>query len=330
MGRYATGSYFLRPPPGPWALPTAMARNVLYRMGFLLALASGCGSSADSDLDAGPGSGGGGGGGGSGGDAASPTETKSGNLTISSSRYTVSTTTVEQGYASGTFYRLPPVTGTGTGGGCTTTKTGDCDVQTCTFTSTPTDGGLSITYTDAGPLTISGVLVNDGSMTMSPGPYGYTTVSGAVALFDGGDTVRFVASGNANGAPGFDVSLVAPSMVQVTAPAFVQGKVAASTSSNLAIAWSGSTSGANVTAQVAAGTSGYSVVARCTYAGTTGHGVIPASVIAAVDSVGGYASITVMTESRTTREPDGWNIAVALQSYGLVTSGLAAGTLEIQ
>ena len=202
-------------------------------------------------------------------------------------------------------------------------------MQTCTFGGTTSDGGVSITYTDAGPLTISGVLVNDGTMMLTPGPYGYETVSGAVALFDGGANVRFVAPGNANGAPAFDVQLVAPSAVQVTAPAFVQGKVAASPSHDLAVAWSGS-SAASVTVQLASGTSGTSAIARCTYAGNSGGGTVPAAAISAVQATGGAASILVMSESRTTKNPDGWNIAFSLQSYGIIPSGLAAGTLELQ
>jgi hypothetical protein len=56
---------------------------------------------------------------------------------------------------------------------------------------------------------------------------------------------------------------------------------------------------------------------------------VPAAAISAVRSAGGSASIMVMMESRATRMPDGWNLAFALQTYGLVPSGIAVGTLEI-
>lgn len=265
---------------------------------------------------------GGGGSNGNGDGTTSPTETKAGMFTIASTRYTVSTTQVEQGYAMGTLYRIPPLPSGG--GGCTTAKYGACEVQTCTAGTTTTDGGLAITYTDSGPVKISGVRVNDGTMTLTPGGYGYVTVSGAVALFWGGETVRWVAPGNANGAPGFDVSLVAPTSVQVTAPTFVQGKVTASSTQDLAVAWSGS---ATVMTQLAAGTSGQSAVARCSFTGSSG--VVPAGAIAAVRSVGGSASIMVMMESRATRNPDGWDMSFALQTYGLIPSGIAVGTLEL-
>jgi len=166
-------------------------------------------------------------------------------------------------------------------------------------------------------------------MSLTPGAYGYQTVSGAVALFDGGATVRFVAPGNANGAPAFDVSLVAPSSVSVTAPDFVQGTVAVSASQDLAVAWSGS-SAASVTAQLSAGTSGSSVIARCTFSGSSGSGVVPTAALTAVRNAGSTASILISSESRTTKTPDGWNIAFSLQSYGIVPSGLAAGTLDFQ
>ena len=255
----------------------------------------------------------------------SPTETKAGMFTVSSTRYTVSTTMVEQGYASGTMYRIPPVSSGG--GGCTTATHGACELQTCTTVTTPTDAGLAITYTDAGPVTISGVQVNDGTMTLTPAGYGYATVSGAVALFNGGDTVRWVAPGNASGAPGFDVALVAPTSVQVTAPAFVQGKVTASATQALAVAWSG-TPTTSVTVQLAAGVAGHSVVARCAFTGSSG--VVPATAMTAIRSAGGTPSIMVMMENRATRTPDGWNLSFALQTYGLVASGIAVATLELQ
>jgi len=263
--------------------------------------------------------------GGGDGSGSSNTETKAGLFTIESSRYTVSTTEVEQGYATGMMYRIPPIT-SGGGGSCTNTTKGSCDIQTCTAGMTTTDGGLAITYTDSGPVKISGVQVNDGTMTLTPGGYGYVTVSGGVALFNGGDTVRWLAPGNPSGAPAFDVSLVAPTAVQVTAPTFVQGKVTASATQSLGVAWSGTTNTA-VTVQLAGGTSGQSVLARCTFTGTSG--VVPAEVVSAIRAVGGSASIMVMMESRATRNPDGWNIAFSLQTYGLIPSGVAVGTLEI-
>jgi hypothetical protein len=255
----------------------------------------------------------------------SPTETKAGYFTISSSRYTVSTTMVEQGYATGTMYRIPP-SGSSGGAGCSHASYGACDVQTCDSGTTTTDGGLAITYTDSGPVAISGVQVNNGTMTLTPGGYGYVTVSGAVALFNGGSMVRWVAPGNSNGGPAFDVSLVAPTAVQVTAPAFVQGKVSASATNDLAVTWSGTPTSA-VTAQLTAGAAGHSVVARCTFNGTSG--VVPAAAVSAVSSAGGTASIMIVMENRATKMPDGWNLDFALQTYGLISSGIAVGTLEL-
>lgn len=275
------------------------------------------GPGLDGDPDGGANNGGGDG-------TSSPTETKAGFFTITSSRYTISTTMVEQGYASGTMYRIPPATSGG--GGCSSTSYGACNVQTCDSGTTTTDGGLAITYTDSGPVEISGVDVNDGTMTLTPGGYGYVTVSGAVALFNGGATVRWVAPGSSNGGPAFDVSLVAPTAVQINAPAFVQGNVSASATQDLAVTWSGSPTSA-VTAQLAAGASGHSVVARCTFNGSSG--VVPAAAMSAIGSAGGSASIMIMMESRATEMPDGWNLEFALQTYGLIPSGIAVGTLEL-
>src|SRR5262245_26459877 len=103
---------------------------------MFVALVSACGGSgSETDPDGGGNNGGGDG-------TSSPTETKAGYFTISSSRYTVSNTMVEQGYASGTMYRIPPHSSGG--GGCSTATYGACDVQTCDSVTTTTDGGLAI------------------------------------------------------------------------------------------------------------------------------------------------------------------------------------------
>ena len=293
------------------------------RISCLVVLVAACGGPGGSnDPDGGHGSGDGKGSG------SGNTETKTGIVTIESTRYTVSTTPVEQGYATGTFYRIPPVMTGGTNP-CNTSTFGACEVQTCMTQTTTTDGGVTITYTDSGLMKISGVQVNDGTMTLTPGQYGYETVSGAVALFNGGDNIRFVAPGNPSGAPGFDVSLVAPTSVQVTAPAFVQGKVSASSTQDLNVSWTGSaTSGISV--QLAGGTSGASAIARCSYMGSAGHGVVPAGALSAIRAVGGNSSIIVSAENKTTKEPDGWKISFSLLTYGLISSGVAVGTLELQ
>ncbi len=216
----------------------------------------------------------------------------------------------------------------GGGGSCNTTTDGACEVQTCT-SGTPTDGGVSVTYTDAGPVTVSGVQVNDGTMTLTPGAYGYQTVSGAVALFNAGDSVRLVAPGNPQGAPAFDVSLVAPSSVNVTAPVFNQGMVTAAAAHDLAVHWTGSST-ADVKVQLAGGSGGTSVLARCAFAGNAGSGTVPAAALAAVAAAGGYASIVITSESDATRTPDGWNLAFALSTNAIQPMGLASGTLQIQ
>jgi len=61
---------------------------------------------------------------------------------------------------------------------------------------------------------------------------------------------------------------------------------------------------------------------------TCPSGTVPAAAVGAVYNVGGNASIMVMSESRTTKTPDGWTITFSLQSYGVIDSGLAVGTLD--
>ena len=86
----------------------------------------------------------------------------------------------------------------------------------------------------------------------------------------------------------------------------------ASAGQDLAVAWTGS-SADNVTVQLTSGTTASSAVARCAFAGNAGAGTVPAGAISAVVGVGGNTSIIVMSESRMTIQPDGWNIAFSKQ-----------------
>lgn len=265
-----------------------------------------------------------------------PKETKVGTITITSTAYKVGTTPVEMGSAWGSFYRIPPqAPGGPSTSSCTTNTTGACTVNACTFgSSAPADGGApAIAYTHAGVAKVTGVLVNDGSMTLTPGGYGYQTVSGSVAFFKGGESVGVSAPGNPNGAPAFDVKLTAPSSIVVTAPVFdAQSRVSVGAGKNLAVGWQNA-AGGEVAVQISSGTSAKSAIARCAFPAGAGQGVVPSSVLAAVGAVGGQTSITVSAESRAVKNPDGWDITVTLQAYGIragASGGIASGLLQIQ
>lgn len=249
-----------------------------------------------------------------------------------STSYKIGTTPVEMGSAFGTFYRLPPPTGT-TKAACTTTTTGACTVNACTFGSSSPDGGTtSIDYTNAGVATVSGVLVNDGSMTLTPGGYGYQTVSGSVAFFKGGESVKISAPGNPSGAPAFASSLKAPASMTVTSPVFdAQAKVIVSSGASLPVAWQSASAG-EVVVQIVSGTSAKSATARCAFPASAGSGSVPASVLTSVYGIGAQTSVTVSAESRDVQKPDGWEITVSLQAYGIksgTNGGIASGILQL-
>ena len=262
-----------------------------------------------------------------------PKETKVGTITIVSNKYLIGTTSVELGTASGSFYRLPPNAGS-TGTPCSTSTQGACEVTTCTFNGGTTDAGtVPVTYTSAGTATVSGVLVNNGSMTLTPGAYGYQTVSGSVAFFTGGETVRVRAPGLPGGAPAFDLTQTAPSGVTVTSPTFnTQARVVVGSGQALNVAWSGS-SASDVVVQMAAGTTAKSAQARCAFASGSGNGTIPATVLTAMSSVGGSGtSFIVSSTARKVTTVDGWTLTVDLQAYGLkpAGAGLATGLVVVQ
>jgi hypothetical protein len=297
----------------------------------------GSGGAGDGNGEPGSGpSGGSSGASGSSGGSETPTDIKVGTVTVMSTAYSIGDTPVEMGSATGTFYVIPPAPAGAPkpASSCTETVTGPCTVNACTFAAAPADAGApSITYTHAGPVKVSGVLVNDGSMTLTPGGYGYQTVSGNVAFFRGGETVRLSAPGNPEGAPAFDVSLTAPASVRVTSPVFdAQSRVTAAAGQNLNVAWTGG-AGGEVAVQIGAGTQTKSAVARCGFPAASGSGSIAASVLAAVKAVGApNVSFTVSAESRSVKSLEGWNITVALQAYGLrsgPTTAVASGLLDL-
>jgi hypothetical protein len=118
----------------------------------------------------------------------------------------------------------------------------------------------------------------------------------------------------------------------VTAPVFdAQSRVRVGAGKDLAIAWK-KAAGGDVAAQIAAGTTTQSALARCAFPAASGQGVVPASVLATVGAVGGQTSLVVSAESRAVKNVDGWDITVTLQSYGLRTgasAGLATGFLDL-
>jgi hypothetical protein len=263
-------------------------------------------------------------GGSSSGEPEGPTDTRAGNVTVTSTAYAIGATQIEMGSATGSFYRVPPpVPGAPSTGGCQTTTTGACTVTTCTFSGST--GTSAVTYTDAGPIVISGVDVNDGDMTLTPGgAYGYQAVNGNVAFFRGGESIRFSAPGKAGGAPSYDVTLTAPSSPRITAPTFdTQGRVVMTPGQDLAIAWVSANT--DVIAQITAGTGSKSVTARCVFPGSTKQGKVPAAVISSVKSAGAQASFLVTSESKKVETKGGWNTTFSLQSWGVRDGGLASG-----
>ncbi len=262
-----------------------------------------------------------------------PHETKVGTITIVSNKYSIGTTSVELGTATGSFYRLPPIAGS-VGTPCTTATQGACELTTCTFSGATTDAGtVPVIYTSSGTATVSGVLVNDGSMTLTPGAYGYQTVSGNVAFFTGGETVRVRAPGLPSGAPAFDLTQTAPSGVTVTSPTFnAQARVVVGSGQALNVAWAGG-SASDVVVQMAAGTTAKSAQARCAFPSASGHGTVPATILTAVSSVGGSGtSFIVSSTARKVSTVDGWTLTVDLQAYGLkpAGAGLATGLVVVE
>jgi hypothetical protein len=265
------------------------------------------------------------------GGTTAPTETKSGVITITSSSYTAGTTPVETGVAYGAFYRIPPAPAGAAATSCTTTNTGACTLTACTYPPSQTDAGApAVAYTDAGVVTVTGVRVDGGSITIGPGKYGYETVARPNALFKGGESIGVSAPGNPGGGPAFDVTLKAPSAVILTAPVFDASSTArVGAGQALPVAWQKG-GGGDVSVLISAATPERNTFARCAFPAAAGQGSVPASVLDAVAAVGALTGIVVSSEARQELTEDGWGITVSLLASATRSGGggIASGYLE--
>jgi hypothetical protein len=103
---------------------------------------------------------------------------------------------------------------------CSVRRVGECYVEDCRRDSS----NLSLDSTV--PVSAGVVSVEGGATTLTATPERsgyYMPLSGAGALFEGGESLRVSAAGDANGVPAFRAMLTAPGAMQVHALPFVGG-----------------------------------------------------------------------------------------------------------
>lgn len=163
--------------------------------------------------------------------------------------------------------------------GCTVTQAGACAYYACP------NGNVIPPGVSAGTLTISGGSI--GTVTVTPDSSNSYQYQAGGMLFTAGQTLTVSASGATVPAFGQE-SIVAPPLLQLQAPSATGSTYVIPTSSDLAVAWSGGQSGAQVVLEgtVQAG-SGYDYFA-CTWDATPQNALVPQAVLKGLAGQSGY------------------------------------------
>lgn len=243
------------------------------------------------------------------------TPTKSGSVTISGWDYMASSTPIQGGSASASFY--------GKVGGsslCTQQTVGGCTVSQC-GNGTGNDGG-GAAAASAGTIDVSGA---SKPLQLVPNGTTYDSATSQTKLLSGGEQLDVKASGAE--VPAFDLKVTAPTYVTVTTPVFpTSGKLTVDRSKALALAWSGGTIG-NVTAVVGANSASGSVSVLCQFPAATGSASIPAAALGNLPSSPTSASMAVQVTNGTTTVVGGWSLRADVWLIGRSESGGAASAL---
>jgi hypothetical protein len=251
-------------------------------LGVILVLVSACG---------------GGGGGGDDGDdgddggppdASVPPPENTGFVTVSSSRFVSGTTNVNAGSISATFRLASSVV-------CTEQVIGECFLYTCPMNPPPP------THRSAGPITVTGAAL---PATLMPlGDNTYDVVSTATqTMFDGGETLT--ATGTGGDVPAFSVSVTAPTLATLTAPAKPVGPLTIDRGQDFQASWTGG--GAGLVFLYFSAPPGSGISMSCGYPAAGGTATVPASALAMVPA--GTGSFAASSVSNNTTDVDDWRI----------------------
>jgi len=164
--------------------------------------------------------------------------------------------------------------------GCTVTPSGACAYYACP------NGNVTPPGVSAGTLTISGGSI--GTVTVTPDSSNSYQYQASGTLFTAGQMLTVSASGATVPAFGPE-SIVAPPLLQLQAPSATGGTYVVHTASDLAVAWSGGQSGAQIVLEgiVQAG-SGYSYFA-CTWDATAPESaIVPQAMLKGLAGQSGY------------------------------------------
>jgi hypothetical protein len=211
--------------------------------------------------------------------------------------------------------------------GCTQRTVGSCSSTVCRATDAGTpqsqDAGGSFSFDSAGLLTVSG-LVDGGTLQLALGDGGFYTRTETAQLWNAGAMIRVSASGAT--VPAFmSPPLAAPDSITLTAPMCTIGQCGnVVRTMPLALSWSGGTTGdldLNIFA-TGGGTSGSASV-RCTFAASTGTGMVPATLLGDLPAGMGVLSLS---SNRNVN----FSAGAYMMNFTFVSAGSAGGLLTLQ
>lgn len=197
----------------------------------------------------------------------------------------------------------------------TTSKTiGPCLVEKIGSGSSPDETDLS-----AGTIHITG-----GTKSVDLVPTAkktYDPVTGAVALWSGGETLTVAAEGK--DVPAFTTSLVAPSKLTMTAPALPSpsANLSVTRSAPLSATWTGASSG-QVVLYFDAATGSNAFSATCTFKASDGKAEVPAAAFADFPAIDGTFNFYV--KEAAVASPPGWTVRFTVSSAIVGPSGVSA------
>lgn len=258
--------------------PPAM-RTTPFLFAFLLA--AGCGSSS-STTDGGGGDGGGNptdGGGGA--DGALPTTKYVGTVVLTQADAQLAGGQAYKSFSVGASFLQPSGGSGGTGSGTTTTD-GPCTITTAGDAGAAADAG-TLALLPAGTLSVEGGLV---AVSVTPNAQNqYSKSMNGATLWNGGETLTAKATGDAMGAPAFDLAIMAPGKATITAPmlAGLGQPTTIPRSANLSVAWTGGTGTLRAFFFVTGGSTWIS----CSFPASAGSGTVPATALAKLPAGGG-------------------------------------------
>jgi hypothetical protein len=155
--------------------------------------------------------------------------------------------------------------------GCTVTTSGACSSYSCAGTAQNPIGD------SAGTLTISGGSIA-ASVTVTPDPSNNYDYEAAGTLYTAGQTLTVTASGATVPACG-PISVVAPGLPVLTAPAAASGAYTLSASADLNVAWSAGASAANSQIIFEAGSNDGASYFMCVWSASLGNATVPQAML---------------------------------------------------